>query len=177
MTLLVHRTNPRRRALAIRMRYMCTHARYYSTHNAHAHSKLMGWAKHATPSAIYFSYMFSSQASCVIVSAALDLDTYPPSNFIRRRCAERAKPSRGKPVFIMHIGFFACFHVIFLQRSRFSEIVTFFLALVELKLLLSLISRLVDCSARIVGDRQAGRQADTQNDYCNPRALRMRAAG
>ena len=62
------------------MRYMCTHARYYSTHNAHAHRKLMGWAKYATPSATYFSCMLSSQASCVIVSgfrAALDLDTIP----------------------------------------------------------------------------------------------------
>ena len=25
-----------RRALAIRMRYMCTHTQYYYTHNAHA---------------------------------------------------------------------------------------------------------------------------------------------
>ena len=68
----------------------------------------------ATPSAtyMYFSCMLSSQATCVIVSgfrAALDLDTYPLSNFIRPRCAEQAKPSRGKPVLIMHIGFFACF--------------------------------------------------------------------
>ena len=43
-------------------------------------------------------------ASCVIVSrfrTALDLDTYPLSNFIRPRCAERAKRGRGKPVLIM----------------------------------------------------------------------------
>ena len=49
----------------------------------------------------------------VIVSgftAALDLDTYPLRNLIRPRCAERAKPGRGKPVLIMHIGFLACFH-------------------------------------------------------------------
>ena len=49
--------------------------------------------------------MLSSQASCVIVSgfsAALDLDTYPLSNLIRPRCAERAKPCRGKPVLNMH---------------------------------------------------------------------------
>ena len=42
--------------------------------------------------------MLSSQASCVIMSvfrAALDLDTYPLSNLIRPRCAERAKPGRG----------------------------------------------------------------------------------
>ena len=36
-------------------------------------------------------------------TAALDLDTYPLSNLIRPRCAERAKPGRGKPVLIMHI--------------------------------------------------------------------------
>ena len=65
----------------------------------------MGWAKRDLP------LMLSSQASCVIVSgfrAALDLDTYPLSNLIRPPCAERAKPGRGKPVLIMHIGFFAC---------------------------------------------------------------------
>ena len=94
--------------------------------------------------------------------AALDLDTYPLSNLIRPRCAERAKPGRGKPVLIMHIGFFACFHAIYLERSHFSKIATLFrqnrhilfLALVALKLLVSLISRLVACSARIVVDRQ-----------------------
>ena len=37
---------------------------------------------------------------------------------------ERAKPGRGKPVLIMHIGFFACFHAISLERSRFSKIAT-----------------------------------------------------
>ena len=68
-----------------------------------------------------------SQANCVIVSefrAALDLDTYPLSNLICPRCAERAKPGRGKPVLITHIGFFACFHAISLERSRFSKIAT-----------------------------------------------------
>ena len=64
--------------------------------------------------------------------AALDLDTYPLSNLIRPRRAERAKPSRGKPVLIMHIGFFACFHAIYLERSRFSEIATVFFALAYL---------------------------------------------
>ena len=83
-------------------------------------------------------------------TAALEFDTYPLRNLIRPRCAERAKPGRGKPVLIMHIGFLACFHAI-LERSRFSKIATLiFLALVALKLLVSLISRLVACSARIV---------------------------
>ena len=44
-----------------------------------------------------------------------------------------------------------------------------FLALITLKLLVSLISRLVACSARIVGDRQTDRQTDTQDNYYNPR--------
>ena len=86
--------------------------------------------------------------------AALDLNTYPLRNLILPRCAERAKPGRGKPVLIMHIGFLACFHAISLERSRFSEIATFFFpALVALKLLVSLMSRLVACSPRIDVDR------------------------
>ena len=82
---------PRRRALAIRMRYMYTHALYYYAHNAHAHRLLMGWAT----SNGYIPLMLSSEARCVIVSgfrAALGLDTYPLSNLIRQRCAERSKP-------------------------------------------------------------------------------------
>ena len=108
----------------------------------------------------------SRLASYTIVSgfrAALDLNTYPLRNLIRPGCAERAKPGRGKPVLIMHIGFLACFHAISLERSRFSKIATFFfLALVALKLLVSLMSRLVACSPRIVVDRQTDRQKNRQ---------------
>ena len=128
----------------------------------------MGWAKQR-----HLPLMLSSQASCVIVSgfrAALDLDTYPLSNLIRPRYAELTKPGRGKPVLIMHIGFFACFsHHISRTQSFQQNRHIIFLALVALKLLVSLISRLVACSARIVVDRQTDRQTDTQNDYCNPR--------
>ena len=84
----------------------------------------------ATPSATGLPLMLSSQASYVIVSgfrAALDLDTYPLSNLICPLCAKRVKPGGGKPVIIMHIGFFACFHAISLERSHFSEIATLFL--------------------------------------------------
>ena len=74
---------------------------------------------------------------------------------------------------IMHIGFLACFHAISLEGNRFSKIAKLiFPALVALNLLVSLISRFVACSARIVADKQT----DTQNDYCNPRcacALRV----
>ena len=117
----------------------------------------MGWAKQRRPRP-----MLSSQASCVIVSgfrAALDLDTYPLSNLIRPRCAERAKPGRGKPVLIMHIDFFSCFsrHISRTQSFQQNRHLSF-LALVALNMLVSLISRLVACSARIVVDRQTDRQ-------------------
>ena len=46
----------------------------------------------------------------------MELDTNPLSNLIRPRCAERAKRGRGKPVLVMHIAFFACFHAISLER-------------------------------------------------------------
>ena len=46
--------------------------------------------------------------------AALDLDHRYCS-----LCAERAKPGRGKPVLIMRIGFFACFHTISLETQSF----------------------------------------------------------
>ena len=110
--------------------------------------------------------MLSSQAGCMIVSGfrtALDLDTYPLSNLIRPRCAERTKPGRGKPVLIMHIGFFACFsrHISRTQLFQQNRHIIF-LALVALKLLVSLISRLVACSARIVVDRQTDRQTHRQ---------------
>ena len=108
--------------------------------------------------------MLSSQANCVIVSgfrAALDLDTYPHCNLIRPprpRCIERAKPGRGKPVLIMHIGFFTCFSRHISRTQSFQQNChIIFLALVALKLLVSLISRLVACSVRIVVDRQTHR--------------------
>ena len=85
----------------------------------------MGWAtqRGPRPRLVATSHRL---ASCVIVSrfrTALDLDTYPFSNFIRPRCAERAKRGRSKPVLIMHIGFLACFHAISPERSGFSKIV------------------------------------------------------
>ena len=106
--------------------------------------------------------MLSSQASCMIVSgfrARLDLDTctYPLNNLIRPRCAERAKPGRGKPVqLIMHIGFFACFscHISRTQSFQQNRHIIF----VALKLLVSLISRPVACSPRIVVDTHTHRQ-------------------
>ena len=81
----------------------------------HMRTAIIDGMGQATPSAtsLHVPLILSSQASYVIVSgfrAALDLDTYPLSNLIRPQCAERAKRGRGKPVFIMYIGFFACFH-------------------------------------------------------------------
>ena len=94
----------------------------------------MGWASQHGP---HRRPSYFSQVSCVIVSgctAALDLDTHPLSNLIRPPYALRAKPVRGKPVLIMNIGF-----------SR----------------LVPLISRLVACGARIVGDKQTHRTTTT----------------
>ena len=64
---------------------------------------------------------------------------------------------------IMHIG-----HISRTQSFQQNRHI-FFHALVALKLLVSLISRPVACSARIVVDRQTDRQTDTQANYCNPR--------
>ena len=116
--------------------------------NTHAHRELMGaglglTTRNADRIDVLASYL--SQASCVIVSgfrAALDLDTYPLRNLIRPPCAERAKPGRGKPVLIMHIGFLAQ-----LFSRRISRTQSFQqnrrIAFVAPKLLVSLISRLV----------------------------------
>ena len=69
-------------------------------------------------------FLVWSLSSIVIgFRAALDLNTYP---LIRPHCAERAKPGRGKPVLIMHIGFLACFHAISLERSHFRKFATLF---------------------------------------------------
>ena len=125
----------------------------------------MGWAtpRGPRPRLVATSHRL---ASCVIVSgfrAALDLNTYPHRNIIRLRYAERAKPGRGKPVLIMHIGFLACFHAISTQSFQQNRHVSF-LTLVALKMLVSLMSRLVACSARIVVDRQTDRQTDGQTN-------------
>ena len=79
--------------------------------------------------------------------AALDLIRYiqyPLSNLIRPWCAERAKPGQGKPVLIMHIGFFICFHTLSLEHQSFQQNRHInFHAPVALKLLVSLISSLI----------------------------------
>ena len=120
--------------------------------NMHAHRLLMGWASQRRP---HRRPSYLSQAICVIVSgftAALDLDTYPLRNSIRPRCAERAKPGRGKPV-SAHYAYwlFSLFsrHISRTQSFQQNRHILF-LALVVLKLLVSLINRLVACSLRIV---------------------------
>ena len=101
--------------------------------------------------------------SCVIVSrfrTALDLDTYPLSNFIRPRCAERAKRGRGKQV-LDHYAYwlFSLFsrHISRTQSFQQNRHIIF-PALVALNLLVSLINRLVACSARIIADKQTDKQ-------------------
>ena len=73
--------------------------------------------------------------------AALDLDTYSLSNLIRLQCAD--------------ILAFSLFFTPYLQNRR-----VIFHALVALKLLVSLISRLVAWSVQIVVDRQTNRQTN-----------------
>ena len=98
-------------------------------------------------------------AMCVILNgfrAALDLDTYPLKNVIRPQCTERAKPGRGKPVLIIYAYWlFRLFsrHISRTQSFQQNRHIIF-LALIVLKLLVSLISCLVACSARIVVDRR-----------------------
>ena len=53
--------------------------------------------------------------------------------------------------------------------SKFPSLHVIFHALAALKQLVSLLSRLVACSARIVVYRQTDTYTRTQKDYCNPR--------
>ena len=95
--------------------------------------------------------------------AALDFDPYPLSNFIRPRCAKRAKRGRGKTVLINALCILA-FSLVFTPYLSNAVVLAksahyfIFHALVVLKMLVSLISRLVACSPRIVVDRQTNRQ-------------------
>ena len=76
---------------------------------------------------------------------------------------------RGKPVLICN-WLFRLFsrHISRTQSFQQNRHIIFH-ALAAPKLLVSLISRLVACSARIVIDKQTDRQTDTQTNYCNPR--------
>ena len=128
----------------------------------------MGWASQRRRTRAHRRPSYLSQASCVIVSgftAALDLNIYPHRNLIRPRCAERAKPGRGKPVLSLFSR-----HISRTQSFRQNRHILL-LALLALKLLVSLISRLVACSPRIVVDTRTHTYVHTytQNDYCNPR--------
>ena len=124
----------------------------------------MGWATQRGPRPRLVATCHRL-ASCVIVSrfrTAMDLDTYPLSNFIRPRCAERAKRSRGKPVLIMPIGFFSLFlrHISRTQVLSAKSPVYISCPCGTVKMLVSLISHLVACSPRIVVDKQTDRQTD-----------------
>ena len=69
---------------------------------------------------------------------------------------------RGKPVLICILALSLVFTP-YLQSFQQNRHINFH-ALVALKLLVSLISRLVACSARIVVDRQTDRQTDRETD-------------
>ena len=76
---------------------------------------------------------------------------------------------RGKPVLISILALSLVFTPYLSNAIVSAKSPHYFHALVALKLLVSLISRLVACSARIVVDTQTDRQTDTQTNYCNPR--------
>ena len=76
---------------------------------------------------------------------------------------------RGRPLLICILALSLVFTPYLSNAVVSAKSPLIFHALVALKLLVSLISRLVACSARIVVDRQTNRQTDTQTNYCNPR--------
>ena len=94
---------------------------------------------------------------------ALDLDTYPLRNLIRPRCAERAKNLVEVSQCSLSYWLFSLFsrHISRTQSFQQNRHVIF-PALVALKLLVSLISRLVACSARIVVDTHTHTLTHTQ---------------
>ena len=72
---------------------------------------IVPYAEYSFYSSISFALCtvtFSPYPYTVTFNSSLYNVTFNLSNLIRPRCAERAKPGRGKPVLIMHIGFFAC---------------------------------------------------------------------
>ena len=97
----------------------------------------MGWATQRGPRP--GTYIYLSHASCVIVSwlrAAMDLDTHPFSNLIRPLCAERVNEVSQC---LLCNWLFRLFSRHSAKSPHYSSCST--------KLLLSLISRLVACSA------------------------------
>ena len=122
----------------------------------------MGWATQRVPGPA--STDSHRLASCTIVSgfrAALDLNTYPLRNLIRLRCAEQAKLGRGKASAHYAYWLFSLFsrHISRTQSFQQNRHINF-PALVALKLLISLMSRLVACSPRFRPDRHTDRHTD-----------------
>ena len=124
----------------------------------------MGWAMQRGPR----PWPVPRLASCVIVSvfrAVLDLDTYPISTQFVHSALNGLNLVEVSQCLLCMLAFslFRLFsRHIFRTLSFQQNTHIFFLALVAQKLLVSLISRLVACSA--------GRPTDTQtNKYCNPR--------
>ena len=109
-----------------------------------------------TPPATGLPLMLSSQASYVIVSgcrAALDLDTYPLSNLIRP-AQNRLNTVEVSQCSLCILAFSLVFTPYLSNAVVSAKSPFYFHALVALKMLVSLISRLVACSPRIVVDKQ-----------------------
>ena len=145
------------RLLDTRMRYMCIYA---------CAVLLIGGR-----AGLVVSYRSRSQGATLLDSTRESILALR-YNFWR---LQGTQSSRGKPVLNLHIiWLFRLFsrHISRTQSFQQNRHIIFH-ALVALKLLVSLISRLVACSARIVvdrpTDRQTNKQTDTQTKYCNPR--------
>ena len=100
--------------------------------------------------------------------AALDMDTHIPLVTFVQGAPNGLNAVEVSQCSLCILAFSLVFTQSFQQNRQF-----LFRPLVVMKMLVSLISRLVACSTRIVvdkqTDRQTDRQTDTQNDYCNPR--------
>ena len=102
------------RPLAIRMRYMCIYA--CAVVNWWA-----GWSILLVVS--YRSLLRVGHRVATLLDSTRESILALRYNFWR---LQGTQSCRGKPVLIMHIGFFACFHAISLECSRFSKIATLF---------------------------------------------------
>ena len=107
--------------------------------------------------------------------AALDLDihVYPLTNLICPRCAERVNLVEVSQCSFCILAFSLVFTPYLSNAVVSAKLPHYFLALVALKLLVSFISRLVACSARIVADKQTNNSRTQTNRQTNMQTHRQ----
>ena len=149
------------RPLAIRMRYMCIYACAILLIGGRA-----GPFYRFTDSWSLTSLLRVGHRVATLLDSTRESILALRYNFWR---LQGTQSCRGKPVLICILALSLVFTPYLSNAVVSAKSPHFFHALVALKLLISLISRLVACSARIVVDKQTERQTDTQTNYCNPR--------